>query len=117
MKLTKEQLLKDENWWLITTQYPVACTTAIYRVVQSDKDPVENMPQDEWSELVDECIESFGYLGNDFEYDETLEESEDEQYDDWYTSQKEDIEMVSERITEDTINNWGVDMLNSWVCE
>lgn len=63
------------------------------------------MPQDEWSELVDECIESFGYLGNDFEYD------------DWHTSQKEDIEMVSERITEDTINNWGVDMLNSWVCE
>ena len=116
MELTKEQLLKDGHWWLITTQYPVACTAAIYRVVQSDKDPVENMPQDEWNELVDKCIESFGYLGNDFEYDETLEESEDEQYDDWYNSQKEDIEMFSERITEDTIDDWGVDMLNSWVC-
>lgn len=53
MELTKEQLLKDGNWWLITTQYPVACTAAIYRVVQSDKDPVENMPQDEWSEFLD----------------------------------------------------------------
>ena len=57
MELTKEQLLKDGNWWLITTQYPVACTAAIYRVVQSDKDPVENMPQDEWSELVDKVSE------------------------------------------------------------
>lgn len=117
MKLTEEQLLKDGNWWLITTQYPVACTAAIYRVVQSDEDPIEHMPQDEWNELVDECINAYSYLGDDFEYDDTLEESEDEQYDDWYDSQKESIDMFTEKIDKKVISNWGIDMLNDWVCE
>jgi len=117
MILTEEQVLKDRNWWLIITQYPVACTAAIYRVVQSDENPIEHMSQDEWSELVDECVDAYSYLGDDFEYDDTLEESEDEQYDDWYDSQREGIDMFAEKIDEKVISNWGIDMLSDWACK
>lgn len=117
MKLTEEQILKDGNWWLITAKYPVACTAAIYRVVQDDENPVEHMSEDEWHELVDECIDSYSYLGDDFEYDDILEESEDEQYDDWYNEQKEGVEVFAQKIDKDAIDNYGINWLNAYICE
>lgn len=112
--MTKEEFLKG-TWWLITAKYPVACTAEIYEVVQSENNPVEEMDISDWNQLADECIESYSYLGEDFAYDDTLEESEEEQYDDWYDEQLQDIEIFATKITKDNIDSWGVEWLSDYI--
>ncbi len=113
--MTKEQFLKDGNWWLIIAKYPSAQSAEIYEVIQSENNPVEEMGNSEWNELADECINAFSYLGEDFEYDDTLDESEEEQYDEWYDEQLQNIEIFANKITKDNIDSWGADWLSDYV--
>jgi len=104
-----EELLSG-NWWLVRAEYPVACDASITEVIESDEDPLDDV--DYVHELIEECVNSYGYL-NDFYYDEDLDDSEEEQYDQWYSDQCEGIELNSEKITQKTIDKYGFEWLTS----
>ena len=105
--MTAEELISG-NWWLVRAIYPVACDASINEVFESD--PLNEV--DYANELRKECVDSFGYL-NDFNYDSY--DSEEEQYDMWYRDQLDTISLESERITEQTIDEYGLEWLNSHI--
>ena len=105
--MTAEELISG-NWWLVRAIYPVACDASINEVFESD--PLNEV--DYANELREECVDSFGYL-NDFNYDSY--DSEEEQYDMWYQDQLDAISLESERITEQTIDEYGLEWLNSHI--
>ena len=112
--ITEKEFLND-NWWLVVARYPVACDASIIEVIKSDEDPtLDSMYADE---LVEECVDSFSYL-DEFCYDEELDNlegySEEEQYTDWYEQQKEDIQLTSERINKNIIDEYGLELLNNY---
>lgn len=107
--MTEEEFLKDGDWWLVTAKYPVACDASIQEVIESEDDPLKDSSYE--NELIEECVDSFSYL-NEFEYNDTLEISEDEQYDYWYDSQREGVEVYSMKIDEDLIDEYGLEWLN-----
>ena len=106
--MTAEELISG-NWWLVRAIYPVACDASINEVLESDEDPLNEF--DYAIELKEDCINSFGYL-DDFIYDENSDDSEEEQYDMWHQDQKDAISLESERITEQTIDEYGLEWLN-----
>lgn len=105
--MTKEELLSGD-WWLVRAEYPVSCDASIYEVFESDEDPLNEV--DYANELTDECINSYGYL-NDFYYDSNSDS--DEQYEQWYQDQCDSISLSSEKITEETIDRYGLDWLSA----
>ena len=105
--MTAEELISG-NWWLVRAIYPVACDASINEVFESD--PLNEV--DYANELREECVDSFGYL-DDFNYDSY--DSEEEQYDMWYRDQLYAISLESERITEQTIDEYGLEWLNSHI--
>ena len=109
--MTAEELLSG-NWWLVRAIYPVACDASINEVFESDEDPLNEV--DYANELREECVDSFGYL-DDFNYDEDSYDSEEEQYDMWYRDQLDAISLESERITEQTIDKYGLEWLNDYL--
>ena len=106
--MTAEELISG-NWWLVRAIYPIAGDASINEVFESDEDPLEEA--DYANELREECVNSFSYL-DDFCYDEDSDDSEEEQYDMWYQDQKDAISLESERITEQTIDECGLEWLN-----
>lgn len=109
--MTAEELISG-NWWLVRAIYPVACDASINEVFESDEDPLNEV--DYANELREDCVDSFGYL-DDFSYDENSDDSEEEQYDMWYRDQLDAISLESERITEKTIDECGLEWLNSHI--
>lgn len=107
--MTAEELVSG-NWWLVRAIYPVACDASINEVFESDEDPLSEV--DYANELREECVNSFGYL-DDFSYDE--DSDEEEQYDMWYRDQLYAISLESERITEQTIDKYGLEWLNDYL--
>ena len=112
--ITEKEFLND-NWWLVVARYPVACDASITEVIKSDEDPtLDSMYA---VELIEECVDSFSYL-DEFCYDEELDNlegySEEEQYTDWYEQQKEDIQLTSERINKNIIDEYGLELLNNY---
>lgn len=110
--MTEEQFLKDGDWWLVTAKYPVACDALIQEVIESEDDPLKDFDYE--NELINECVDSFSYL-DEFECDTDLVYegiTEDEQYDNWYDSQREGIEVYSVRIDKDIIDEYGLGWLN-----
>lgn len=114
--MTKEQFLKDGDWWLVIARYPVACDASIQEVIESEDDPLKD--SDYENELVNECVDSYSYL-DEFTYDPELEKEEEygeeDQYEDWYESQREGVEIYSIKIDEDVIDKYGIEWLNSRV--
>lgn len=112
--ITEKEFLND-NWWLVVARYPVACDASITEVIKSDEDPTLDPMYA--VELIEECVDSFGYL-NELHYDEELDNlegySEEEQYNDWYEQQKEDIQLTSERINKNIIDEYGLELLNNY---
>lgn len=109
--MTAEELISG-NWWLVKAIYPIAGDASINEVFESDEDPLEEV--DYANELREECVDSFSYL-DDFCYDEDSDDSEEEQYDMWYQNQKDAISLESERITEQTIDECGLEWLNNYI--
>ena len=109
--VSKEEFLNG-NWWLVIAKYPVACDASINEVFESDEDPLNEV--DYANELREECVNSFGYL-DDFNYDEDSDDSEEEQYDMWYRDQLYAVSLESERITEKTIDKYGLEWLNDYL--
>ena len=72
--VSKEEFLKG-NWWLVIAKYPVACDASIKEVIESKEDPT--LESSYVNELIEECVDSFGYL-DEFTYDPDLEESEED---------------------------------------
>ena len=105
--MTAEELVSG-NWWLVRAIYPVACDASINEVFESDEDPLNEV--DYANELREECVDSFGYL-NDFSYDS----DDSEEYDMWYRDQLDAISLESEKITEQTIDEYGLKWLNSHI--
>ena len=105
--MTAEELISG-NWWLVRAIYPVACDASINEVFESDEDPLNEV--DYANELREECVDSFGYL-NDFSYDS----DDSEQYDMWYQDQLYAVSLESERITEQTIDKYGLEWLNDYL--
>lgn len=105
--MTAEELISG-NWWLVRAIYPVTCNASINEVFESD--PLNEV--DYANELREECVNSFGYL-DDFNYDSY--DSEEEQYDMWYRDQLDAISLESERITEKTIDEYGLEWLNDYL--
>lgn len=110
--ITEKEFLND-NWWLVVARYPVACDASITEVIKSDEDPTLDSLYA--AELIEECFNSFSYLNSPC-YDEELDESEDysEEYNDWYEQQKEDIQLTSERINKNIIDEYGLELLNNY---
>ena len=109
--MTAEELISG-NWWLVRAIYSVVCDASINEVFESDEDPLNKVNYA--NELRDECVNSFGYL-DDFSYDEDSDDSEEEQYDMWYQDQLYAISLESERITEQTIDKYGLEWLNNYL--
>ena len=113
--ISKEEFLNG-NWWLVIAKYPVACDASINEVIESEEDPT--LESDYANELIDECINSFGYLDK-FTYDPDLEESkeygEKDQFEDWYEQQREDIELEATKIDEKVIDEYGLKWLNDYL--
>lgn len=112
--ITEKEFLND-NWWLVVARYPVASDASITEVIKSDEDPtLDSMYADE---LIEECVDSFNYL-DEFCYDEELDNlegySEEEQCADWYKQQKEGIQLTSERINKNIIDEYGLELLNNY---
>ena len=107
--MTEEELLSGD-WWLVRAEYPVSCDASIYHVIEADEDPLYD--DDYMHELAEECVITYSYL-NSFCYDSSLDEDEDEQYDQWYSDQYEGVEISSENLTEKTIDKYGLDWLSS----
>ena len=110
--MTEEEFLKDGDWWLVTARYPVSCDASINEVLESEDDPLKDSNYE--NELIEECVDSFSYL-DEFECDPDLVYegvTEDEQYDNWYESQREGIEVDSMKIDEDLIDEYGLEWLN-----
>ena len=108
--MTAEELISG-NWWLVRAIYPVACDASINEVLESDEDPLNEV--DYANELKEDCVNSFSYL-DDFIY-ENSDDSEEEQYDMWYRDQLDAISLESERITEQTIDEYGLEWLNNHI--
>lgn len=110
--ISEEEFLKG-NWWLVTAKYPVACDASINEVIESEEDPT--LESSYAKELIEECVDSFGYL-DEFVYDPDLEESEEEdQFEDWYEQQREGVELEARKIDEDVIDEYGVKWLNDYL--
>lgn len=109
--MTAEELIHG-NWWLVRAMYPVVCDASINEVFKSDEDPLDDAEYA--NELREECVNSFSYL-DDFNYDEDSDDSEEEQYDMWFQDLKEAVSLESERITEKTIDEYGLEWLNNHI--
>lgn len=90
------------DYWLVTARFPVACDAIIREVTQSE-------PTDaDIDELVDDCIDSYGYLRP---IDDELAETEEERYEIWYDELREDIEVNAYKIDEKIIDEYGTEYL------
>lgn len=107
--MTEKEFLNGD-WWLVCAEYPVCQNASICEVLESEEDPLMN--SDYANGIAEECVDSYGYL-DDFEYDPELEESEEEQYEYWYDSHKEDTSLWSKKIDKDVIDEYGIEWLNS----
>ena len=113
--ISKEEFLNG-NWWLVIAKYPVACDASIKEVIESEEDPT--LESSYANELIEECVDSFGYL-DEFTYDPDLEESEEcgkeDQLEDWYEQQLGEIELEAIKIDEKVIDEYGVEWLNDYL--
>lgn len=107
--MTREEFLKDGDWWLVIAAYPTVRDDFIAEVIESEDNPTGL--NDYTNQLTEECIEYYGYL-DDFNYNPDSEESEDEQYDYWYDSLYNSIEVSAVKIDEDVIDEYGLEWLN-----
>lgn len=113
--ISKEEFLNG-NWWLVIAKYPVACDASIKEVIESEEDPT--LESSYANELIEECVDSFGYL-DEFTYDPDLEEGEEygeeDQFEDWYEQQREGIELEAIKIDEKVIDEYGIEWLNDYL--
>lgn len=106
-ELSREELISGK-YWLITIKYPSAQDACNYEVVKSDTNPQETYIKDNWDDLVEEVI-------NDYIYLDHPEDMDEEEYEDFYEDLRQEVEIYSELITEDNINNYGEDWLNGYL--
>lgn len=107
--LSREELTNGK-YWLITIKYPSVQDASNYEVVKSDVDPQETYIKDAWEDLVEEVI-------NDYIYLDHPEDMDEDEYESFYENLRQEVEIYSELITEDDINNYGVDWLNSYLVD
>lgn len=105
--ISKEEFLNG-NWWLVTAKYPVACDASIKEVIESEEDPT--LESSYANELIEECVDSFGYLDSP-----DIDEDDEDQFEDWYEQQLEDIELEAIKIDEKVIDEYGIEWLNDYL--
>ena len=105
--ISKEDFLKG-NWWLVIAKYPVACDASIKEVIESEEDPT--LESSYANELIEECVDSFGYLDSP-----DIDEGDKDQWEDWYEQQLGEIELEATKINEEVIDEYGIEWLNSYL--
>lgn len=106
--MTKEELINGK-YWLVTTEYPYqGCYT--YDIIKSNSNPEEHSYFNEFivPDLCEACFEEYGYI--DYPDEESYDNISDYQEAlDWWESNREDISVIVELITEDLIEKLGKD--------